>query len=371
MPKSTTLRKSRKDFPLTQRSDGRFQKKVRGRVHYFTGTRQEALDEWLRIKDDLLAGRDPKERCGDLTLRDLFNRFLTAKKNAVDSGELTQRSWNDYKSITDQIRDTLGLTRTVESLTADDFAKLRQRLAQGRSLVTLKNLIGRAKVVFRYAETENLVEKNIVGLRSQSFRKPSRSDLRKENARLRKENGKKIFTPEEIHLLLEKSTPQLRAFILLACNTGMGNTDVANLDPEHIEDGWLDYPRPKTGVERRAKLWRETTDAIVEAGNLPLLTKYGGRWVNSDSSDNALSKAFRKLIDECGIRRKGTNFYSFRRVFETVAGETKDQPAVDRVMGHEGDDMASVYRQGISDERLEAVAACVHDWLFRKPTQPR
>ena len=57
-----TTKKPHKDFPLTRRSDGRWCKKVRGKVHIFKGTADEALEEWLRVKDDLLAGRKPRAK---------------------------------------------------------------------------------------------------------------------------------------------------------------------------------------------------------------------------------------------------------------------------------------------------------------------
>ena len=88
-------RKPHKNFPLTLRkSDGRWCKKVRGKIHYFTGTADEALAEWLRIKDDLLAGRTPRPTGEGFTVEDLCDHFLNAKKPFVASGELTQRSYD-------------------------------------------------------------------------------------------------------------------------------------------------------------------------------------------------------------------------------------------------------------------------------------
>ena len=51
----------------------------------------------------------------------------------------------------------------------------------------------------------------------------------------------------------------------------------------------------------------------------------------------------------------------------TVAGESRDQIAVNHIMGHSGgaaDDMPGRYRERISDERLLAVAEHVRSWLF-------
>ena len=45
----------------------------------------------------------------------------------------------------------------------------------------------------------------------------------------------------------------------------------------------------------------------------------------------------------------------------------RDQPAVDHVMGHSRDDMASIYRERLDDARLRAVVNHVHDWLYADP----
>ncbi len=51
-------------------------------------------------------------------------------------------------------------------------------------------------------------------------------------------------------------------------------------------------------------------------------------------------------------RRQRRGFCALRNVFETIGGEAKELPAVDAMMEHERGDMASVYREQISDERL-------------------
>jgi integrase len=63
-------------------------------------------------------------------------------------------------------------------------------------------------------------------------------------------------------------------------------------------------------------------------------------------------------------RTKRLGFYTLRHTFRTVADGAKDQPAADHIMGHEVAHMSSVYREGISDERLRAVADHVHAWLL-------
>ncbi len=82
------------------------------------------------------------------------------------------------------------------------------------------------------------------------------------------------------------------------------------------------------------------------------------------SLDSPITKEMAKLLNKLGLKRPGLNFYALRHTFETIAGESKDQVAVDHVMGHSREDMASLYRERISDERLEAVAQHVRTWLF-------
>jgi len=74
-------RKPRRDFPLYAHSAGRWAKKIRGRVYYFGpwGDPDGALTLYLDQKDDLLAGREPQRKREGLTIRELFNRFLSLR----------------------------------------------------------------------------------------------------------------------------------------------------------------------------------------------------------------------------------------------------------------------------------------------------
>ena len=70
------------------------------------------------------------------------------------------------------------------------------------------------------------------------------------------------------------------------------------------------------------------------------------------------------------MKRPGLSFYALRHTFETIGGESRDQVAVDFIMGHapEDDDMGSHYRERISNERLVAVTNFVRTWLFNVKT---
>jgi integrase len=177
-------------------------------------------------------------------------------------------------------------------------------------------------------------------------------------------------------ILVAAGTP-LKAMILLGVNCGFGNADCGTLplDALDLDGGWVNFPRPKTGIRRRCPLWPETVTALREAltrrpapkdlahAGLVFVTQRGLTWAK-DTADSPVTKETAKLLKALGLHRPGLNFYALRHTFETVGGEAKDQVAVDAIMGHAREDMASVYQEKVSDERLRAVTDHVRRWLF-------
>ena len=121
MSKSTTVTKPRPDFPLFPHATGRWAKKVRGKLCYFGKTADDpkgeaALTLWTAQKDDLLAGRKPRTPGEYLTVADLCNQFLSAKRTRADTGEISARSWGDYYATCDSVVTEFGRNRAVEDL---------------------------------------------------------------------------------------------------------------------------------------------------------------------------------------------------------------------------------------------------------------
>ena len=158
--KSVALpKKPRPDFPLTPRGDGGWCKRVHGKLHYFTGTADEALDEWLRVKDDLLAGREARPKEGCLELAELVNAFLHHKKQMLDSGELAERTWGGYESVGKMPVTFFGRTFPAEQLRTTDFQKLRAHLAKQYGPVALGNRIQVVRMIFRFGYRSKLLAK--------------------------------------------------------------------------------------------------------------------------------------------------------------------------------------------------------------------
>ncbi len=79
--------------------------------------------------------------------------------------------------------------------------------------------------------------------------------------------GVKMFEADELRRLIDAAKTPLRAMILLGVNCGFWNSDCASLplSAVNLDKGWVEFPRPKTGVSRRCPLWPETVAAIREA----------------------------------------------------------------------------------------------------------
>ena len=191
------------DFPLSYHPpSGRLYKKIRGKRHYFGYARewQAAVEKYLDPKEDLQAGRRPRSTRDRLIVKELCNRFLASKQNQVAIGEITQRSFLDYKAVTDRIVRLFGLTRQVDDLAADDFQELKADIAKTRGLVSLGNEIQRVRVVFKFAYDAGLIDKPL--RYGPTFKRPSKRVLR----RVRNGNGEKMF---EANWSTPSSTPAL------------------------------------------------------------------------------------------------------------------------------------------------------------------
>jgi integrase len=409
--KSTRSRRARKaperpkkpypDFPLYPHPLGYWSKKILGRIHYFgrwarvvdgkltplpyDAAWKEALEQFQVQRDDLYAGRTPRVSGDQLTVGGLCNHFLTAKQQRLKAGKLGSRMFAEYKGTTDLIVAAFGVNRSVEDLGPGDFQGLGARIADCWGPVREGNTITRVKSVFKFGLENGLIERAV--RYGTEFQQPSRATMRKHKA----EAGPKMLEAEELRRLLghppwaPAAEGQLKAMILLAVNCGFGNTDLATLPLSAIDldRGWVRFPRPKTGVDRKCWLWPETVAALGEvlasrkkpAGfdglGLVFINSRGSTWVKAvdEWRSDKVSIAFRTLLKRLGMHRKGLGFYSLRSTHRTVADGAKDPVACDVIMGRVDATMGGHYRQRVEDDRVKAVAEHVRRWLFPPPTK--
>jgi integrase len=142
-----------------------------------------------------------------------------------------------------------------------------------------------------------------------------------------------------------------------------------------LEKGWLDFPRPKTGIPRRIPLWPETVAAIREVlasrrqprnpddRRFLFIGRRGQNYLGNHKGYRVTAEMTR-VLDDAGI--EGRTFYDLRRTFQTIAEGAHDLVAVQAIMGHApaSGDMSAVYRQQVDDRRLRDTVNHVRRWLF-------
>jgi integrase len=384
-PKKIRRKSAREKFSLWLHPSGRWCKKISRygitKWFYFGTDKQAALDEWLRVKDYLLNGKEPppKDQPSDVaTIKFVCDSFLSHKEQQRDNGEIQPRTFDELYAACRRLAEALGRGRLVSDLRPEDFAELRKQLARTRGAVALGNEIQRVRSVFKFAFEDGIIDAPVRFGRG--FAKPSAKVVRIERAR----KGARDLQAHQVRAIIEMAGVPLKAMVLLAANAGFGNNDIGTLplDAVDLEGGWISYARPKTGITRRAKLWPETIAALKNAiadrpapkerahAGLVFLTTRGAPWAKGQAGNDPVGGEFKKLLVDLNFHRDGIGFYSLRRTFETVAGDSLDQIAVDVVMGHSpaANDMAAVYRQRVNDQRLVVVAEYVRLWLF--PPEP-
>src|SRR5688572_12394500 len=129
MADSSQSLKPHKDFPLTANKHVKqWCKKVRGKVWYFGPLRDPdaALARWNAEQDEILAGTTPKSRgAAGLTMGDLVNQFLTAKKRLIEAAELSMHTFNGYYKTCQRLIEAFGKGRLVSDLGPADCEELR------------------------------------------------------------------------------------------------------------------------------------------------------------------------------------------------------------------------------------------------------
>ena len=259
---------------------------------------------------------------------------------------------------------------------------------KGLGVHALNRAITVIRGMFKHAYENDLIDKPIKY--GTAFDKPSASLKRKARQAAEMKNGKRLFKPVEILKMIKQTDVPLRALILLGINGGMGNTDCARLPMAAVdlEQGVIEFDRPKTGIERVIPLWPETVTALREtlatrpqpndetAANLLFLTTFGRPWVRENvhrTEDNGIAKVvpmdaigeeFDKLLRKLGLKRRGIGFYTLRHTFRTWADEVRDQHAIHRIMGHAIPGMSGIYVERIELDRLWAVVNHVREKLF-------
>jgi hypothetical protein len=144
-----------------------------------------------------------------------------------------------------------GKQRLLDDPGPDDFAAMREKMARKWGPHRLGKCLQCIRCLFKFAFEAAIILKPMRF--GPGFKRPSKKPLRLNRAKQRP----KRFTAEETRLLLIAAGTPMKAMMLLSINCGFGNSDCGNLPLSALDlnRGWIDYLRPKTGIERRCPLW--------------------------------------------------------------------------------------------------------------------
>ena len=363
-------------FPLFPHDRGYWAKKIDGKLCYFgrwdgpDGPKPEvALAKYCEQTQPTDVPRSVTHRW---TLAEALNQFLKSRKARVEAGELAQATWREYKSTADFLVRKFGRDAFLDSLGPAEFEAYRQFRSKTRDATSLGNEIQRVKTMLTWAGKHTAAPLVDFG---PDFRKPGKRAVKAAQRRRQEAEGidRPIFTAHQIRMTLDECPVQLRAMVMLGINCAYYPSDCAALTDRYIKrkkgQTWLLMPRVKTEEQRSAVLWPETIAALdawrasYQFSQLPvgsLFRRPGGLDWADDS--NMVSKRFGKALRAAGFRTG--SFRWLRNTFETIAGDCRDQIAVNLVMGHTDDSMAAIYRHGIEDDRVIHACEHVRKWLY-------
>ncbi|MDB5304503.1 MAG: Phage integrase family protein [Phycisphaerales bacterium] len=361
-------------FPTTARPDGRFQKRIRGRLHYFGlhGDRKTALAEYERIKHDLYAGRLPRAAASDdanTTVKELIYRFLDERLAEVKAGRANAGWYSQCRRAFKRFAKHVGDGRVIADLRPEDFAEYGRYLSQCLGNHAFNRELSSIKLMFRHANDCDWISRPIKFGRG--FRKVAPSIIREERR-------SRLLDPTVIQLLLQHAKPQIKAMILLGLNGGYGAADCGGLSWKTVDLAEAivrHYRRPKTLIDRDTPMWPETVAAIMvlkakrPGDDLVFRTKYGKSW-DSIAVAHEVKKLMAKvnaLPERAELDPIEATLGDFRHTFYTYAGELGDGDAVKRVMGHKLTGLKETYTETIFIPRLRRVVEHVRHRIIMPP----
>lgn len=354
-------RKTRSDkFPLTLHKTGQYCKKIKGKTYYFGKDKQQALERYLEQASLLHNNQNSgfKKKNAEMTIGSLSKLYLEQQFLKVKAGEITARHHADQQNCLNKFVNSIGKFVKVRDISTLDLQKYKRHVKRSYSAQRLNLNISVMKAMFHWAKKNEIL----------SFI-PNIDIVSREKV---EHKQRFIFSSEQIQKILDIADVQMKAMVLLGLNCGFGCMDCAQLkwSDMDFENSRVVLPRGKTGIMRDLPLWPETINAIRNIsrkdGKLVFYTKHGKPMIsekhivteNSEkySSVNMVTARFARLIKKAGIKvPQGTGFYALRRAAATMAAQSGDPFAVQRLLGHANLQMATRYVQDVSKQTDEVV----------------
>jgi integrase len=328
-----------------------------------------------------------------ITVKQLQEKYMVHRLKECRRGKISSEGLAATEGETELLCEFLG-EREISSLNSKDFTSYRNQIEATRrtSPYSITRNVIQVKAMFKWAVDEDVMLIVALPRYGKEFRMATDTEKTKHQGKMKRMHGKSMFDADEIQKILQAATAVERAMVLLGLNCAFGNKDVAELRIKAIDfsKGVIEYPRHKTGVERKVFLWPETVAAVKEAIPLrpvPKEEKYDGHvfltptglpWVQSYLKPNGkvmrsneLTWPFKRLQERAGTYRDSSRgFYALRRTFATTAAQLGDKMTRDHVMGHRQPGMDPHYVLEVNDSLIQRLTDYVRSQFASALQQP-
>jgi hypothetical protein len=85
-----------------------------------------------------------------VTVKELANRFLHARRADVESGELSTRQWDEYRSTCETLMADFGGSRAVVDLRPEDLGRLMAKAVCRLGVFALAKFAHMTRMVFKF-----------------------------------------------------------------------------------------------------------------------------------------------------------------------------------------------------------------------------
>ena len=323
------------------------------------------LIDLLNAQDESSESHSPAARVGHVEpdVQTICNAFLTHAAQRVQQGRLKPITFAEYRRVIDRI----PIRCLASKLNRAVLSEISDHLSVGAPS-SIKKRLTIVRMILKHAFNIGLIDRPVLAA---GLAVPSKAEIRRYQAT----KPAKLFDRSDIRSILSAVEGSwMHSAVLLGISCGFHSIDVATLTFGHIRSGFVDFPRSKTGIARKAWLWPEV-EAALSAESLrgrdpartlgksfepifrnafgsPLIVEH-----ETGTRTNSIARAWRQY-------NLPNSFSWLRHTFRTIADESGDNAAVRRIMGHELPGMDQIYVQKISDERLKAVGQYVREWLL-------
>jgi integrase len=303
------------NFRVAERGDPEYEEKLaRGFIDEVDAW--DATDVGNRVWNDRVGRGVTQPVAEDLYVRSRIKSYLDGLRGRVGAGQFSPGSYANKSETLKKFEKWIGEDALVDSIDEETLHRYFQHIL---GLITARNddlkdksgcSVAYAKKQFSDAKTFifNLVEKKLV---------PPLASLSSKAFRLNDDPKKIIpYTIEEVRVLVERATGQLKLHLLLMLNCGMTQIDIANLQDEEVDWDRGRIVRKRSKTQRLPNtptvsynLWPTTLDLLKlyrSGQDRVLQTCTGGRWAWREMGANGKTRRSDNIATNYNRLRKKT-----------------------------------------------------------------